>query len=110
MLRECLSHRLARGEDIKVQSRHTLEEPSVAGFTPEVVEYFGAKYFDVEHQKKHIKEAWRVKESAAGNAAASAAAGVAANADKTKRKPQFSPTAESCNGNPWVRHAHGRKA
>ena len=34
---------------------YSLEELSVAGFTPEVVENFGAEYFDVELQKKWEK-------------------------------------------------------
>jgi hypothetical protein len=54
----------------------TLEKFSAAGFTPEVVEYFGAEYFGAEKQKKRNKES--AKESAA-------------RADKKKRKPQFSP-------------------
>ena len=35
---------------------YSQEELSAAGFTPEVVEFFGAEHFEVELQKKLVKE------------------------------------------------------
>jgi hypothetical protein len=81
--------------------RCSLTELSEKDFTPEVVEYLGAEYFEVELQKKVAAfrekyEKKRVKESAA----AGAAAGAAASADKKKRKPQFSPATEDIDVSP----------
>jgi hypothetical protein len=73
---------------------YSLEELSVAGFTPEVVENFGAEYFDVELQKKWDKESAVRAEYEKKRVKESSAAGAAASADKKKRKPQFSPAGD----------------
>jgi hypothetical protein len=80
-------------------------ELSEKDFTPEVVEYLSAEYFEVELQKKvsAVREKYekkRLKESAAAGAAA---AGAAASKEKKKRKPQFSPAIEEmdCRSPGW---------
>jgi hypothetical protein len=71
-------------------------------FTPEVVEYVGAEYFEGELHKKvsAVRERYekkQLRESADGGAAA---AGAAASKKKKKRKPQFSPATEEMDVSP----------
>ena len=82
--------------------RCSLMELSEKDFTPEVVEYLGAEYFEVELQKKvavfrEKYEKKRLKESAAAGAAA---AGAAASAGMKKWKPKFSPATEEMDVSP----------
>ena len=81
--------------------RCSLTELSEKDFTPEVVEYLGAEYFEVELQKNvsAVREKYekkRLKESAGGGAAA----GAAASEKKKKRKLQFSPATDDMDVSP----------